>query len=38
MRRGGLAHVGTDITGFGARWALDLLLQQQPQLKRQRPR
>ena len=26
MRRGGLAHVGTDITGFGARWALELLL------------
>jgi leucyl aminopeptidase len=31
MRRGGLAHVGTDITGFGARWALELLLRQQPQ-------
>lgn len=29
MRRGGLAHVGTDITGFGARWALELLLRQQ---------
>ena len=26
MRRGGLAHIGTDITGFGARWALELLL------------
>jgi len=31
MRRGGLAHVGTDITGFGARWALELLLGQHPQ-------
>jgi leucyl aminopeptidase len=31
MRRGGLAHIGTDITGFGARWALELLLRQQPQ-------
>ena len=28
MRRGGLAHVATDITGFGARWALELLLRQ----------
>lgn len=27
-RRGGLAHVGTEITGFGARWALELLLRQ----------
>jgi leucyl aminopeptidase len=26
MRRGGLAHVTTDITGFGARFALSLLL------------
>jgi leucyl aminopeptidase len=26
MRRGGLAHVGTDITGFGVRWTLELLL------------
>jgi leucyl aminopeptidase len=26
MRRGGLAHVSTEITGFGARWALELLL------------
>ncbi len=25
-RRGGLAHVGTDITGFGVRWALEVLL------------
>jgi leucyl aminopeptidase len=25
-RRGGLAHVGTEITGFGARWTLELLL------------
>ncbi|HEY6453093.1 MAG TPA: M17 family metallopeptidase [Steroidobacteraceae bacterium] len=25
-RRGGLAHVGTEITGFGVRWALELLL------------
>jgi len=27
-RRGGLAHVGTDITGFGVRWTLELLLSQ----------
>jgi leucyl aminopeptidase len=27
-RRGGLAHVGTDITGFGVRFALELLLSQ----------
>jgi len=27
-RRGGLAHVGTDITGFGVRFALELLLAQ----------
>jgi leucyl aminopeptidase len=26
QRRGGLAHVSTDITGFGARWTLELLL------------
>jgi leucyl aminopeptidase len=26
QRRGGLAHVPTDITGFGARWTLELLL------------
>jgi leucyl aminopeptidase len=26
MRRGGLAHVGTEVTGFGVRWALELLL------------
>ncbi len=26
MRRGGLAHVGTEITGFGVRWTLELLL------------
>jgi leucyl aminopeptidase len=26
MRRGGLAHVGSEITGFGVRWALELLL------------
>jgi leucyl aminopeptidase len=25
-RRGGLAHVSTEITGFGVRWALELLL------------
>jgi leucyl aminopeptidase len=25
-RRGGLAHVGTEITGFGVRFALELLL------------
>jgi leucyl aminopeptidase len=25
-RRGGLAHVGTEVTGFGVRWALELLL------------
>ena len=29
-RRGGLAHVGTEITGFGARWVLELLLSQRP--------
>ena len=28
MRRGGLAHVPTDITGFGVRFALSLLLDQ----------
>jgi leucyl aminopeptidase len=27
-RHGGLAHVTTDITGFGVRFALDLLLDQ----------
>jgi len=27
-RRGGLAHVATEITGFGVRWALELLLSQ----------
>jgi leucyl aminopeptidase len=27
-RRGGLAHVSTEITGFGVRWALELLLSQ----------
>jgi leucyl aminopeptidase len=27
-RSGGLAHVATDITGFGVRFALDLLLDQ----------
>jgi leucyl aminopeptidase len=27
-RRGGLAHVGTDITGFGVRFTLELLLSQ----------
>jgi leucyl aminopeptidase len=26
MRRGGLAHVGSEITGFGVRWTLELLL------------
>lgn len=26
QRRGGLGHVGTDITGFGVRWTLELLL------------
>jgi leucyl aminopeptidase len=30
-RRGGLAHVGTEITGFGVRWTLELLLSQRPQ-------
>ena len=29
MRRGGLAHIATDITGFGARWVLELLLNRQ---------
>jgi leucyl aminopeptidase len=29
MRRGGLAHVTTDITGFGVRWTLELLLAHQ---------
>ena len=28
MRSGGLAHVGTDVTGFGVRFALELLLGQ----------
>ena len=28
MRQGGLAHIGTDITGFGVRYALELLLRQ----------
>jgi len=32
-RRGGLAHVTTEITGFGVRWALELLLN--PRLRRQ---
>ncbi|MCU0760776.1 MAG: hypothetical protein MUF07_16465 [Steroidobacteraceae bacterium] len=36
-RSGGLAHVATDITGFGARFALDLLLDQ-PLLARLEPR
>jgi leucyl aminopeptidase len=27
-RRGGLAHVGTEVTGFGVRFALELLLRQ----------
>jgi leucyl aminopeptidase len=27
-RRGGLAHVGTEITGFGVRFTLELLLTQ----------
>jgi leucyl aminopeptidase len=27
-RSGGLAHVPTDVTGFGVRWALELLLRQ----------
>jgi len=27
-RRGGLAHVSTEITGFGVRWTLELLLSQ----------
>jgi leucyl aminopeptidase len=29
-RRGGLAHVGTDVTGFGVRFALELLLDHEP--------
>jgi leucyl aminopeptidase len=29
-RTGGLAHVATDITGFGVRFALELLLHQEP--------
>jgi leucyl aminopeptidase len=28
MRQGGLGHIGTDITGFGVRYALELLLRQ----------
>jgi len=28
-RSGGLAHVSSDVTGFGVRWALELLLHQQ---------
>jgi leucyl aminopeptidase len=31
VRRGGLAHVGTEITGFGVRFTLELLLSQRPQ-------
>jgi leucyl aminopeptidase len=27
-RRGGLGHVGTEITGFGVRWTLEVLLSQ----------
>jgi len=27
-RTGGLAHVSTDVTGFGVRFALELLLRQ----------
>jgi len=27
-RSGGLAHVGTDVTGFGVRFALELILDQ----------
>jgi hypothetical protein len=25
MRTGGLAHIGTDVTGFGVRYTLDLV-------------
>jgi leucyl aminopeptidase len=32
-RRGGLAHVGTDITGFGVRFTLELLLSQRLHLR-----
>lgn len=28
VRSGGLGHVNTDITGFGVRWCLELLLGQ----------
>jgi leucyl aminopeptidase len=28
MRNGGLGHIGTDVTGFGVRYALELLLRQ----------
>jgi len=28
LRSGGLAHINTDITGFGVRYTLDLLLKQ----------
>ena len=31
VRRGGLAHVGTEITGFGVRFTLELLLSQRLQ-------
>ncbi|OYV73588.1 MAG: hypothetical protein B7Z72_02190 [Gemmatimonadetes bacterium 21-71-4] len=30
QRRGGLAHVGTDVTGFGVRFTLELLAQRWP--------
>lgn len=36
-RHGGLAHVGSDITGFGARFMLSLLLDQQPPLGPEQP-
>jgi len=36
-RRGGLAHVGTEITGFGVRFTLELLLTQKLQQRKLQP-
>ena len=38
QRSGGLAHVGTDITGFGVRYAVNLLTEQQLMEQAQRKR
>jgi leucyl aminopeptidase len=37
MRGGGLAHIGTDITGFGVRYTLELLLGQDVLARRGAP-